>query len=206
MRIISSFRDYYDQHDYAEDDSVYVRETKTIIEQPIHKTRREDIRVNDYIIGFCGEIFPFIKVTVSKNFEIVHTKFCYAKKEFDTKDEEFGFTYGRVFNPLAHFDKDFSRHKKEFLEHKTPIFIKELNDYRDEELMFVVNPVLIDYKFAKIKDAQTANQDIDMFISNVLTTREVMVDIDDKYRLEAHGYNKESFRMPKGRKKPRRRK
>lgn len=215
MRIISSFRDYYDQHDYAEEDDIYVRETKTIVEgdRPTKHFRNGiGVRIDKLIIGFCGEIFPLIKMEIEdRNSYKIRDKFLYTREDFkkhDKYEDDDIIQYGGIYTnggPAAFFEKDFSSHKEDFIKYGVPCFIKRIEEFRgDQVTMFELNPKLIDYKFGKMKDAQTAYQDIDMFISGVLGNREVMVEIDDKHRIQAHGYNEESFRMPKGRKKPRR--
>lgn len=207
MRIISPFRDYYDQHDYAESDDIYIRKSKEIIEDCSRS--RNGINLDFIIIGFCGEIYPLIRAHKSalingKN-EITE-EFCFSSKEYETiKLKESSSLFDNWYHPPSgFFSKDFSSHKEEFIKYGVPIFVKKINRYNDVILKFELNARLVDYKFGKIKDAQTAYQDVDMFISGVLGNKESMVEIDDKHRIKAHGYDEDSFRMPKGRKKPRR--
>lgn len=61
-----------------------------------------------------------------------------------------------------------------------------------------INPCLKDYQFFKILDPHTAYQELDMFVSGVLSANENnMVQIEDRYRIEQHGFDKWSFRKQK---------
>jgi hypothetical protein len=65
----------------------------------------------------------------------------------------------------------------------------------------VLNPNLKEIGFDRIKDAYTAFQDISMYLSNILIEQKPVEKIDDKHRIEQHGFDlKESFRKTKTRK------
>jgi len=60
---------------------------------------------------------------------------------------------------------------------------------------FFINPVLKDYEFYKIFDSYQAFQEIQMFISGVLGSKEKdIIMIEDKYKIASHGFDKWSFR------------
>lgn len=64
----------------------------------------------------------------------------------------------------------------------------------------VVNPVLRDIQFYRVFDAYTCYQELDMWISGTLAyPQNMMVEIEDKYRIEQHGFDmKYGFRKRPG--------
>jgi len=61
---------------------------------------------------------------------------------------------------------------------------------------------LKDFQFYKMFDHQMAYQELDMFISGVLpTSTQMPIEIEDKYRIPQHGFDKFSFRKPKSKHK-----
>lgn len=61
----------------------------------------------------------------------------------------------------------------------------------------IVNPKLSIYKFQTVVDPYTAFQEISSFITNVIGIGEnETIEIEDKYKITQHGYNKQSFRHP----------
>lgn len=60
------------------------------------------------------------------------------------------------------------------------------------------HPHLGNLKFAKAVDPYSAAQTIEQFLSTHLTSvHKPPIEIDDKYRIAAHGFDKASFRKPK---------
>jgi hypothetical protein len=61
---------------------------------------------------------------------------------------------------------------------------------------------LKDYQFFKLFDHRTAYQELDMFISGTLPqSTQMPIEIEDKYRIPQHGFDKMSFRKPKSKKR-----
>lgn len=61
---------------------------------------------------------------------------------------------------------------------------------------------LKDYQFFKLFDHRTAYQELDMFISGTLPqSTQMPIQIEDKYRIAQHGYDKMSFRKSPSKKK-----
>lgn len=58
----------------------------------------------------------------------------------------------------------------------------------------VQNPQLQHYKFPKYWDPHTCMQELSMFIGNMAAPDRVPVVIEDKYRIEQHGFDAKSFR------------
>jgi len=81
----------------------------------------------------------------------------------------------------------------------SPVFIYDShisNTYlRRNESTLIINPILKDYEFYKVIDAFTAFQEIQMFIAGVLGIGEKeIIEVDDKYKIPQHGFDKWSFR------------
>jgi len=210
MRIISKFKDYYDiSQQYGFDPLlVYVRDRKEEAFSCPYETGNWWWDYSEFdcgIIGFCGKIYPFIILTVKDaekkivKKDIVHTFAEFEKKAKEYRFEEHDYDYysRRQFDVAKdHFQKDFSRYEKVFYKYKSPIFVK--NRVKYEEM--ILNPNLRDYEFYRVIDAYSAYQELEMFLGN-LGIKNDTVNIDDKYRIEAHGYDKFSFRASKGKKK-----
>lgn len=59
----------------------------------------------------------------------------------------------------------------------------------------VINPPLKDYEFFKVMDPYTAFQELSMWVGGTLAwPPQMMIELDDKYRVLAHGFDKHSFR------------
>lgn len=63
--------------------------------------------------------------------------------------------------------------------------------------VLIVNPQLSPYSFGKIKDAQTAYQSIEMFLSNIAHPNKPILPISDRDMRDAKGFDKWSFRKEK---------
>jgi hypothetical protein len=83
-----------------------------------------------------------------------------------------------------------------FRELNAPIFIydSERRRPRTNDALFI-NPILKDYEFYKVVDAFTAFTELQMFMGGVLGVGEKeIVEIEDKYKIGQHGFDKWSFR------------
>lgn len=72
-----------------------------------------------------------------------------------------------------------------------------------------VNPCLKDWRFFKYWDAPTCMQELSMFVGNMSHPDSAPQIMDDKYRVQSHGFNEQSFRkqptkhgLPKRAKRP----
>jgi len=64
-----------------------------------------------------------------------------------------------------------------------------------------VNPSLKEIGFERLKDPFSAFQEISTYLANILIEQKPIVTIDDRHRIEQHGFDiKESFRNTKRRK------
>lgn len=148
-------------------------------------------------IVFCGKVYPFIKL--SGTYEIIPDEFFYSLSSFEERVK------GATFN----YNKDYKRQLKKFFEVTEQ---ERLYEFLVEKkvislLLFkndvIINPILSEYNFYKVKTAWEAYQEIDSYICGVLSfPQNAMVEIEDKYRIEQHGFDKWSFRkLPTKRKR-----
>ena len=221
MLIVSKFHDYYDSAvAYGVDKSVvYKRETRQTEdskrwspENKLHGKKRV-WQVEEFVVGFCGKIYPAIKLVEDSPSVIVETKCFYDLDSLNkfledegvnvTANKSWRSNWGRYsryyisnasdrkkwFDINHHADKKFDA---VFMKKKCPMFI-----YNHKGMIY--NPRLKDVNFQKIMDSYTAFQEIYMYISGVLGTNENdMVNISDRDMLKKKGFDKWSFKkLPK---------
>lgn len=157
-----------------------------------------------FIIFFCDKIYigwEFMKKSIG--YETILTKhttydLTYVKKVLNTESSMY---YNKNFNDSINniLNSDMmDLHRK----YNSPILLIDINmslrylggNYNHNPV-FSVNPVLKSYKFYKIFDTYSAFQEIQMFVSGVLTNPENnMVELSNDVRIKKHGFDKWSFR------------
>ncbi len=223
MRIISKFHDYYDsvQNMGIDTTCIYVRELKeyTFIQKGVDWRDKNTVRearlgrghsntfydCSTFLIGFCGSIFPGIRVTEmwSPYKKTTSDKFFYSKEELNSfretlsKEKKNDIITGK-FSYWNHrgdfFNDSWNNYKENFIHYKVPIFIVE-QPYGQNELFLRLNANLKDHDFQKIKDPYTAYQEIYQYISGVLGTNSPKtIEIQDKDKIIKRGFDKWSFR------------
>ena len=215
MRLHTDFHDYYDNAvGYGIDENVfYSRFTKKA--EILIKSPFDHAGVSGGLLGFCGIIYPFALFVRYDNFEIVDRYCAYNLEEYKTKAEEWKyerFSFGRRFDEqrrkidlkrkektemqAKQFFVDWSSQSNEiFLKFKVPIWTVMLGRNTETGL---INPRLKDYGFDRIKDSFTAFQEISMYLSNILVEQKETAAVEDKFRIEQHGFDlKKSFRKEK---------
>ena len=217
MRIVSKFKDYYDNGmKYGQDKThTYVRNTKEV---PLeiksiylstsgsYKNKPEDIIYFYGVVGFCGDIYPFIKwhynndnakscITYDKD-EIVEL----TTRHIDNKKRLFYNKKSYINEELEYFNnlKNNKKLKSLFLKYRVPIFsmINESLNYISKPNTLELNSNLSNLEFYRVVDPFQAYQKIDMFIGNELAPRdEIEVPVgSDKVIAASKGYDKWSFR------------
>lgn len=216
MRLHTNFHDYYDKAvGYGIDDNVhYNRFTKEVEIRIKPRTDFPPVDYETYLLGFCGKIYPIIELEkLSRSiydceydygdYEIIEKYYAYSFEEADSKCQEWnelcrGFHYSnnREKIELKQFFIDWNFQDDEiFLEYETPSWIVKLN--RNQTTGFI-NPKLKDFGFDRIKDSFSAFQEISMYLSNILVEQKEVAEIEDKFRIEQHGFDlKKSFRKEK---------
>ena len=164
---------------------------------------------SSFIVGFCGKLYLGWKFYYEVNDKIyvddMRTDIIYgfenAKKHLIKKHWNININddveYISHYNPI-----------ELFREINSPIFIYD-SDYNKINIKqyhshsrFIINPILKDYEFYKVMDTYTAFQELQMFISGVLGTGEKeIIEVDDKYKIPQHGFDKWSFRRESTKKK-----
>ena len=171
---------------------------------------------NFFIIGFCGKLYLGWKLYYKVNGWDLETG---EEKEFTNTDIVYGYENVKKFiresywrgnlqddiNYVTSYDPI-----EMFRELKTPVFVHDTDaEIRRGEYgiiksnsNLIVNPVLKEYEFYKVVDAFAAFQEISMFIGGVLGIGEKeMIEVEDKYKIGQHGFDKWSFRREPSKKK-----
>lgn len=157
-----------------------------------------------FIIGFCGKLYTGWKLykisdsgynselNIDYSYDLEYMKSILKSQSLDDLVENYNYMKNydaveifRQFNtPVFVYNVDFS---KSFL---------NKNAYRiSGEPKFIINPILKDYQFYKVFDAFQTFQEIQMYLGGVLGRGEKeIVEVEDKYRIAQHGFDKWSFR------------
>ncbi len=166
-----------------------------------------------FIVGFCGKLYVGWKFyrEIKRQFGYSShwkTEFTYdidhASKYMETKIGKNTFLQDHLKNIVDANVLDV------FREYNTPAFVYDC-DWSEDNFggnyrhSFVINPKLKDLQFYKVFDAFTAFQEISMFLGGVLGVGEKeIIEIEDKYKIGQHGFDKWSFRKEPTKKKGRR--
>lgn len=171
---------------------------------------------DSFIVGFCGKLYLGWKFHWEEQemqdyggySPVVKTKIIYGfenAKEHLKNERWSGNLVDDVNYVLSYDPMDI------FRKYSTPIFIYDDNYNRLRILeywgkhggsRFLINPMLKKYEFYKVFDAFTAFQELQMFISGVLGTGEKeIIEVEDKYKIAQHGFDKWSFRKEPQREK-----
>ena len=172
-----------------------------------------------YAIGFCGKLYVHLQRTVKgvvpavtpytsatdKVYHLYGDEIISVLEEADRNappQKKYRYSwrqppnYRAVINRIREIEAlDYS---SVFFASKIPCFIIKIEGGKGN-FYPVINPILADYSFYKVKDAFTAFQEIQQYISGVLGTdgNEPIV-TDDKYKILAQGFDlKTSFRKDK---------
>lgn len=225
MRIVSKYHDYYDRAaGYGSDeDCVFVRHPvlRSDIAWKEHlrsidwrRSRYQvDIKpysVHQFWIGFCGDaFFGAIKDWPGKEeFEVYYGKDAteLLKRYHDWKEDKlskFWRRYRRRGDGKNDFDHLLEKHgqkwPKVFDKLKTPIWVANPYPwYKHSHANIQTNPQLSYYKFGTVVEPNQAYQRIQYYLMNDLNPGMEMPNMDDKYKLMAHGMDDTSFKREKG--------
>lgn len=221
MILHSDFHDYYDNAiGFGVDEKVhYNRFTKEI--EIVLKTKHDrPVHHLSGLLGFCGNTFPFIKLhkwdkryrrsTDEASPKLLDLCFAYSYRTYEEKksdwwdhSNDFGSHEAARDLKLKQFFEDWAgQNDSIFRELQIPIWVMNFNSGRTKN--GIANPRLKDYQFERIKESIEAFQEISMYLANILVEQKEVAVIEDKYRIEQHGFDlKESFRNTKKRKRDR---
>jgi len=234
MRIISEFHDYYDgvQAQGQDQTVVYVRkqEEESGVAWPFPvcpaiswSWRRDLLKCEQSVIGFCGKIFPVLKLGVRGGWmrdDI--TALCWSLEDVDafveahySEKQIAAYRQTKGYNRQwqhssrrVEFQKFFDQcnQKKEaflemFREKRSPIFVAEYN--RDHwvprkgwvtDHRITWNAELKEWEFYKIYDVYSTFQEVYCFMMGLAIPLNPIPEIDDKTMAGAKGFDKWSFR------------
>lgn len=156
-----------------------------------------------FVIGFCGEFFPCVKVTRYEDAEnldgLKEKSQCFypgdvvkIKDTHPYRDESEKLSDEKTIQKFISLK--FKKSNEIFHILKSPIVAFDITDSYSS--FSVVNPLLSEYKFYRMKDAYTAFQDISQYLGGVLgDLSENTVTISDKDMRDAKGFDDWSFKQ-----------
>lgn len=152
------------------------------------------ILIYPFLIGFCGKYYLGWKKTTQSSVNITYN--YNDVKEYVNEERNLFFRSINIYDFMKNIENmdDISFFRK----YNTPVFVVDYSsEKRKVENKFIINPILKEYNFYKIFDSYTAFQEIQMFIGGVLSNNENdnIIEINDKHKIEQHGFDyKWSFR------------
>lgn len=233
MRIISKFHDYYDSVQAQGQDQtvVYIREQKEeelekwpfpVCEAVSWSWSRAELKCREYIVGFCGKIYPVLELGKRVPSSVDLTALCWTLEDVDAFVEANfskekvaayrkvkGYEYRRwkQQSKRVKFQKFFDEcnQRKEaylemFRENRSPIFVADFSRRwwsatgwkSDHKITW--NAELKEWEFYKIFDVYSTFQEVACFMSGLAIPLKPIPDIDDKVMAGAKGFNEWSFR------------
>jgi len=103
-----------------------------------------------------------------------------------------------IFVEFDFFNYDFSKLNSYFISEHSPVFVYQAeNSWKvpSPESIITVNCCLKDFSFFKQKEPTIAFQEIYMYLAGVLGNKEnPTIQIDDKVKLQQHGFDNYSFK------------
>jgi len=215
MKLHTDFQDYYDTAvGFGVDNNVHFNRFSKEVEIQIKSQANLPNYRNVGLLGFCGKIYPFVEMKKYnrrydeeydlEGFKVLEVYFAYSFEDFKNKKLEWSdysdvseyFDHSREVK-LKQFFIDWNYQSDAvFLEYKVPIWTMKFDS--GSNFNGLLNPKLKDYGFERIKDSLTAFQEISMYLSNILVEQKETAIIEDKFRIEQHGFDlKKSFRKEK---------
>jgi hypothetical protein len=218
MRLHTDFHDYYDHAiGYGIDEKIHYNRFTKAVDIKVKASADRPLHHRSGILGFCGTLYPFIHIRrydkkhdcdYLDDYEgrIIDDYYAFSNDEYRSKEidwhnysDDFGYSSDdsrRV--KLKQFFIDWGVANDEiFVDLGSPIWMMR---FRAHSPNGVVNPCIKDLGFDRIKDSLTAFQEISMYVANVLVEQKPIAMVDDKHRIEQHGFDlKESFRNTKKR-------
>jgi hypothetical protein len=216
MVLHTNFRDYYDSAiGFGVDKKVhfnrFTKETEIILKTqnnwPVHS--------QSGLIGFCGKTHPLIKLhkfdkrvlcdLETARPKIIEVYYSYSFEAYEEKETEWDdlswdfhgyWDRSRKMKLKQYFSEWSFENDTLFRKLGVPIWVKNFGWTAKQT--GIVNPRLKDYQFDRVKDSTTAFQEISMYISNILVEQKEVAVVEDKYRIQQHGFDvKSSFRNRK---------
>ncbi len=159
-----------------------------------------------FVVGFCGKLYLGYKYEYKVNCQFgekTKYNFYYGEEILNFFDSY----YKKKYKKISLYEKRRLKSKRldvanyineihkidyidPFRHHNVPIFVEVGHT-------LILNDKLLNWNFGDMFKSYTAFQEIQMFLSGVLGSKEKdLIEIDDKYKIVQHGMNKWSFRNP----------
>jgi len=217
MRIISNYKDYYDSLQDYSDSTVWERNYQFIQEKDpalikvwnkldlfnYRKSKRENneyIHTIPIILGYCGNYYKFWINEINSDYSLIlesNVFYPSDKNSYSLIDVTSENSKASYFISSSFFTVDISYllHENLFIKYNSPILIicPYITNKSRDYFSIVVNPSLKKLGYHKKKDIQQVYQELDMYISGVLTNKEDRPQLDEKHRKGAR-FDKYSFR------------
>jgi len=216
MRIISGDHDYYDKVQvYGHDPtSVWKRQTHEV--EILSETLDFELSKNykrtsvthhhnawPFVIGFCGKLYPCMQITEDEltwppkstyHYKADEVVAWLEDKEGERRDKWEKKNLKRDIQDIRWWYDAYRGVSSDlFVRLQAPIWIKPLRR-KWGDLIFV-NYLLKEYNFQKVFDPVSAFQEIDMYLSGVLTLQQPeMVEIADIDQRDKKGFDDWSFK------------
>ena len=245
MRIISPFRDFYDSvQKFGQDQTIVYKRIPHTTDAPRDSngrcvfpvmgygrwSSRRALDVASSTVGFCGQVYPAVKLTVTEQVRLSAMKppscVCYStdqvarfvykhlsaewcKKFQKTTRGRFGEFIQREFDEyfaegVALGDKFLQL----FMDAKSAQFVTPWSQERGTQIVWdaclneiVWDACLNELEFYRVVDPYSAFTQVESFVSNMARPIKPIPEIDDKTMAEAKGFDKYSFRKAPSKKR-----
>lgn len=180
----------FEKHKYYSYDREII---KSLIPCDVAFEKKHEYYPELIVIGFCGNLYPFIKFKFKTIFYDLDEFNTYLANNYKTKENLI--KYSGISKILS--DIKACNSTKLFIDLNTPIFLLTFRDFELDFPRIVKNVELKKYKFYTVKDVIEAHSEIEMFLSNTLVKRDEIKEVSDEIKIVSHGFNKWSFRKEK---------
>lgn len=221
MKIISKHRDYYDSAlAFGHDSSViYHRNHELLISAHLSELkdlsvfaskgssykygwRSNDLGVTSLNVLFCGKFYHGATIRWrSCGASSYSEATVYSLDELNKVSTEFKLDIKQIMSERryqeleAHLSEQGTPAIDLAVKLKSPAVVGITDGEHVKHVSVYKNVFLKDFHFYKVVDSYTAFQEIDMFLSGILAPEnKPMVQIDDKYKIQEHGFDRFSFR------------
>lgn len=173
------------------------------------KFNEDEVKIKPFIVFFCGKThIGWKKFTKNNNHLYVNfdTEITYDTNYIIENNKHVGWRMDidQIYKKISNYDP-IDLHRK----YNTPILMLDYSsktsfysNLHNNSINFIINPTLKKYEFYKVFDSFLAFQEIQMYISGVLGSNENdTIEVDDKYKIGQHGFDKWSFRKEPTKKK-----
>jgi hypothetical protein len=238
MRLISKQHDYYDSifRHYSKDSKVFVRNSSeiTVIAKGMPSISLPEVNYNHFqyrftfgIVGFCGNLYPYIRVIEIDKDNIFYPtsieNYAYSLADFGKAVKGYSDHKLKYFNRIKTLYTDFYKIVEDWLEnskidrwresfeldnckdltdifteHKVAYFNICLDNFRYKDNVELY-PVLADYQFFRVMDIFVTYQTLEYYLCNILVAPDnpYIEPVGDKIKAESKGFDKFSFRKEK---------